>query len=453
MRQVLFFVCALACTIGSAQTWSSVGLGAGGDGVSSFYVHEKMYMGGGYSQSSLAGNPFQGICVFDGVSVDSLGEGLTGIPRSMRWYNGKLITAGQILCANAPPNCIPATDNIAAWDSLTGWESICPNGGPESAVYAMEVYDSTLYIGGQFVTVNGVPFNRIAKWDGTTWSGVSGGVNGGLEAVWSMAVYHGQLYVGGHFTTAGNSNIPAWFIARWNGTQWDSVAGGLDGYVRAMVVDSVNDVLYVGGGFASAGGIPANGIACWNDTLWSAVGSGTDTLWGTTCLAMFEGELYAGGGNESITALGDTIKNVYMYNGVKWVSVAGGANATVLIMDVYDGNLYIGGGFGQVGYGLTAINIACYGTTCPTSVGIIEPPEKIPFIMFPNPNDDVLHITTTELGRLVMKIFSNSGQLVTQQTFTSQVDYETRGLAAGSYTVQVSLEDGSKMHSEVLIVK
>src|SRR5436190_12684549 len=89
-----------------------------------------------------------------------------------------------------------------------------------------------------------------------------------------------SLFVGGHFTSAGGVAVNN--IARWNGMTWSDVAGGVTGgsaYVLALTVakDPLDGktVLYVGGGFTTAGAVGANNIARWNGTSWSALGSGT----------------------------------------------------------------------------------------------------------------------------------------------------------------------------------
>jgi hypothetical protein len=215
----------------------------------------------------------------------------------------------------------------------------------------------------------------------------------------------------------------------------------------------VRDVLYAAGEFSQAANSIALGVAQWNDTAWSPVGSGTDTLWGSRCLALYNGELYAGGINVTITSQGDTLKNIYKYNGTIWLSVDGGANNSVLNMTTYNGNLYVGGQFWQVGYGVNANRIACYGTSCPVSVGISETPPPVPFKMYPNPNDDVLHIESEEPNELYFTLLNAAGQLVVKETFTNRIDYSIKDLPAGSYFVQVSLKDGSRLHTEPLIVQ
>jgi hypothetical protein len=280
-----------------------------------------------------------------------------------------------------------------------------------------------------------------------------GGVHGGMENVNCMAVYHNQLYVGGYFYSVGTNNLPAYCIARWNGTQWDSVGSGMNYPVHALVVDSVNDVLYAAGEFSYIRNTVCRGIAVWNDTLWKPVGSGYDTLWGTRCLQMYNGELYAGGANETVTIQGDTLRNLYKFNGTKWVSVDGGTNAYINCMEVFQGNLYVGGGFWQVGHGIPANKIACYGTTCPTSVGISENPPPIPFSMFPNPNKDILRIETEEPNELVFRLMDINGKSIAEKKFVGKFEYNTTSLAKGTYLIKISLKDGSRAHTEKLVIE
>lgn len=450
---VIFFLFVISFYVKS-QTWNAVGGGLPYGGPQSLIPLEKLYIGSGSPPTTFSGNSFRGICTLDGSTVDSLDSGVDGYASDVEWFNGKLIVGGLFSYAGGPTQwSIPFTRRLAAWDSINGWSSITPLNSPDNAVNSIIEFQGNLYIGGYFVNVNNVSTSRIAKWNGTTWSGVGGGVSNGNPHVNSMAIYHGQLYVAGGFQSAGTSNIPVWYIARWNGTQWDSVGRGTNFEVMSLVVDTVRDVLYAAGGFTRAGDTAAYGIAMWNDTIWSPVGSGFDTLWGTRCLAVYNGELYAGGANSTITSQGDTLRNIYKYNGTKWVGLDGGANGQVENMCVYHGNLYVGGNFWQVGYGLNASHIACYGTTCPLGVGVSEQASPVPFKMFPNPNDDVLHIESEEPQQMIFRLSSSDGKVVSEKKFFGKMDYSTRGLAPGIYTVQICLSDGSRCHTEKLVVK
>jgi hypothetical protein len=70
--------------------------------------------------------------------------------------------------------------------------------GLNDAVYALAVNDDILYVGGVFTgAAGGIPVNRIARWDGSVWTGI-GDLNGHVHA---MTVFGSDLYVAGAFST------------------------------------------------------------------------------------------------------------------------------------------------------------------------------------------------------------------------------------------------------------
>ncbi len=74
-------------------------------------------------------------------------------------------------------------------------------------------------------------------------------------------------------------------IARWNGSQWEDLGGGVTGRsnatsvnTMAMFDDGSGPALFVGGFFTRAGGVVAENLAKWDGQSWSAVGSGMRDL-------------------------------------------------------------------------------------------------------------------------------------------------------------------------------
>lgn len=454
MKRVIIFLLFLSAIshYGKSQTWNPLGNGLTAP-PNCIAPLEKLYIGAGWPPTTISGIPFRGFFTMDEAVVDTLDSGVYGFVNAVQWYNGKLIVGGGFNYAGGPTQwSIPFTRRLAAWDSLNGWSSINPMGIPNADIYAMQEFQSNLYIGGSFTMVNNVSRNRIAKWNGTSWSNAGPGFTGACQ-VRCIAVYHNQLYVGGAIGLPNGPNNYYYNIARYNGVQWDSVGGKFNFDVMSLVVDTVQDVLYAAGGFTQVGGVTAYGVAKWNDTIWTPVGSGFDTLWATQCLAIFNGELYAGGACVTTTTQGDTLRNIFKYNGIKWISVDGGANNSVLTMGVYEGNLYVGGSFTQVGNGINANRIACYGTTCPLGVGVPEQALPVPFKMYPNPNDDVLHIESEEPQQMIFRLSSIDGKLIVEQKFYNKIDYSIKELTAGNYFVEISLVDGSRRRTEKLVVK
>lgn len=75
-------------------------------------------------------------------------------------------------------------------------------------VFAYDSTNSRLYVGGTFTAIGTVFANRIAQWDGSTWSALGSGVGGSGTAVSALAVSGSALYVGGNFISAGGKFSP-----------------------------------------------------------------------------------------------------------------------------------------------------------------------------------------------------------------------------------------------------
>lgn len=180
----------------------------------------------------------------------------------------------------------PATEGprLAWWDGeawTPGSGQFFEGGAPNHAVRAIAPTDGAVYLGGDFDGVNFTEgeFNRVARWDGETWSPLGKGIRGDdlqpgyVAAVHALHVFNGDLYVGGVLTSAGDVETRG--VARWDGEAWHEVGGGIEGTVRAFAEH--DGKLYAAGDFTSVGdGVAANNIAVWDGDSWSALGEGMD---------------------------------------------------------------------------------------------------------------------------------------------------------------------------------
>ncbi len=199
---------------------------------------------------------------------------------------------------------VPDAENVAKWDGQD-WYQL--GGSVSDFVNALTVCDldgpgeelPALYAGGGFISADGWPVNRVAKWDGVEWSplkisptqyGVDGTVNA-LESWDEDGDGPGlpSLFIGGAFTSAANGSVPATRIVRWQlpGPDEDpefTVVGG--GVTDAPVYDlhlfdpdgddTLPVELIMGGVFTVAGGQAANRIASWDGNSWSPLGNGVN---------------------------------------------------------------------------------------------------------------------------------------------------------------------------------
>ena len=297
-----------------------------------------------------------------GTGISSGAQGMVSIPGEAAMYAGGWFqSAGGI-----------GTGYFALWDgskwSAVGNGAVASGGG---GVSALEVFDDgagpDLYVGGNFVSAGGVPAASIVRWDGAHGTPVGGGVDGSvlaMEVVTDPAIGSG-LYVGGQFAQAGGTAAAA--IARWDGTTWSALAGGVSGMVRVLRVfdDGTGPALFVGGDFSEAGGVATENIARWDGRQWAAVGSwpkgpgiGGHGLpggnFGVYTLAVFDdgtgagAALYAGGdfGHPANAPAG-----LARLDGDLWQPVGDGITGVVRAMKVFDDgagaglSLLVGGSF------------------------------------------------------------------------------------------------------------
>ncbi len=195
---------------------------------------------------------------------------------------GNIYVGGDFTAAGTTP-----ANRVAKWNGTT-WSALGYGLNAKVRALAWDSAHNLLYAGGlfQFACANAecgllAPLvNNIAKWDGAHWLALSNGVNGEVDAL----ALGNTLYVGGVFTGYCNDGncgapMPANHIAQWNGTNWGAllaIANGVDNTVYALAWDSDNSRLYVGGDFTMAGLVTVNHVARWDAGGWSALGHGLD---------------------------------------------------------------------------------------------------------------------------------------------------------------------------------
>lgn len=172
---------------------------------------------------------------------------------------------------------------VARWDG-TSWTQL--GGGLDGNVATLAIHDDgrgggrALYAGGSFQMADGQPAGQVARWDGSTWSPLGAGLQGG--SVRDLCSYDdgtgSKLFAGGYFATAGGASVP--YLACWIGAQWLPVGDEVDNGVRALHVwnDGSGAKLYAGGDFLNAGGMSANRIAAWDGEVWSTLSA--SLTWG-----------------------------------------------------------------------------------------------------------------------------------------------------------------------------
>ncbi len=180
-----------------------------------------------------------------------------------------------------------------------------------------------------------------------TWNAITTGTNG---PIYASVVLNDVLYIGGDFTTAGG--VSANRIASWNGTTWAALGTGVDAPVRALLV--FGGTVVAGGDFTTAGGNAANHIAYWNLSTWNTLAIGMNG--NVNALTSFGGFLCAGG--DFTTAGGNAAVRLARWTGSGWTNMGSGLNNTVYTLVQFNADLIVGGIFTATGGGTPVARVA-----------------------------------------------------------------------------------------------
>jgi hypothetical protein len=350
---------------GANNTWNLVG---GASAINNFVntiaiSGTEVYVGGAFtSAGSVSGADY--IARWNGTTWSGLLSGTFGISNTVIAIalSGADVYVGGVF-ANA--GGVPGADYIARWNSANNtWNLVGAANAINAAVQDIKVSGSSVYIGGQFTNAGGNNANdHLTRWTGSAFVPPGSETNGPLNDTVSAVVVSGtEVYVGGNFTNAGGVT-GADYVAKWNGTTWSGLLSGTFGIgapVSAIAISGTE--VYVGGNFTNAGGVTgADYIARWNGTTWSGLLSGTFGISNTvTTIAISGTEVYVGGffSNAGGVPGADYIAR---WNGTTWSGLLSGTfgiSNTVTTIAISGTEVYVGGFFSNAGGVPGANNIA-----------------------------------------------------------------------------------------------
>lgn len=348
----------------STQQWYGLGLPVA---VGAFAVNALaedatyLYIGGDFLN-------FNSIAAADNIvrynrqtgAYSALGNGLNNVVRAITiGPDGSVYIGGDFTDAGG----VAAADYLTVWNGTAFAAVGTPNTGAAAITNVRALkFDNTglLYIGGLFTNWNNIAnADYIVSWNGTAYVALSTGLAGGT-GTFSLAVgLDNNLYVGGAYTTAGG--VAAVNISYWDGTAFNSMSD-TNGTVNAIAV-SPSGIIYIGGGFSTAGGISAVRIASWNGSSMSPLGSGLTKIIPASVVNALavgpDGVLWIGG--QFDTAGGIALSDgVTRWNGFTYshldVDLDGGTSTTsVLAISINQStdpvinssyDVYLGGGWG-----------------------------------------------------------------------------------------------------------
>jgi len=269
---------------------------------------------GGYFDS-----PAPGLAQWDGTAWSGVGTPFYSPAdvRALAVYQGGLAVGGYI---GFGPDVGLLVMGVAFWDGL-GWHPL--GDGLNGMVASLAASGTWLFAAGAFTASGGyvVLDGGVASWNGEQWTAMAGGVS--FSTGWNFILTalrmqpDGRLAVCGYFDRAGlvsAQGIAFWDIETsswsavaeegaelndtiindvttwvdgslvvsgmfmsgdgpvasprlWDGTAWQPL-GNVEGQL-GMSLAVVNNLLYFGGMFWTAGGVSVTGLAIWDGSEWS----------------------------------------------------------------------------------------------------------------------------------------------------------------------------------------
>lgn len=204
------------------------------------------------------------------------GDGVTGVnglPAGLAtWDPDGSGPRGPLVVVRGSINCAgrTAVNRLAAWDAQTDtWHDL-----NSAAIRDVE-------------TVRGLPDGRLLAWtgssglfldgtssalavyDGSTWKSLSPALGPGRAITCAAMAPNGDIVVGGEFSAINGTD--AQNVARWNGTTWSALGGGVSTRVAAIDVLSGGDVVVLAKATAVYSDVPRV-VQRFSAGAWSLVG-------------------------------------------------------------------------------------------------------------------------------------------------------------------------------------
>ena len=194
--------------------------------------------------------------------------------------DGGIVAGGRLDFAGAPGGWVPFTGTVR-WDG-SRWSAFGDRSWDEMELTDLTWHQGVLYASGYFQSGGNYP--SVARFEGDRWVPMS---DSGILNAYCLASAFGNLFLGGGLWVGATGGV-----ARWDGSAWHDVGGGMTkgNYITSMTAHG--DELIVGGDFTEMGGVPCRYIAAWNPREgWRPVGDGLDGV--VSDLISRDGVLYA----------------------------------------------------------------------------------------------------------------------------------------------------------------
>lgn len=290
------YLAAINSTTGIAD---SLGLDINGPVLTSHLVGSTLFIGGAFTQVN-----GQARSNLASVNISSIPAVLTTFAPSFNGVVTDLISDGAILYAAGPATIVEGSPaaSVVKLNAVSGardlaFAPILDAGA--GVVRAMQLQGSTLYLGGAFTNLNGLPVLNLAAV--STATGVSIGIAMDADAsVNALSLSGSLLYVGGEFNSLGGSGVTQ-EVRPFLGAV-DILTGLAAAWLPAVPNASVANLIVANastivasGLFTGVGAAPRAGLAAWDSTSGLITGLNVSASSTPTALASDGTTLFIGG--------------------------------------------------------------------------------------------------------------------------------------------------------------
>jgi uncharacterized delta-60 repeat protein len=347
-------------------------------------------------------------------------------------YNG--VTEGSIIRLNSDGT------KDATFNTGTGFD-----GAVKTIVIQA---DGKILVGGEFANYNGALENFIIRLnsDGTKDTTFNSGT--GFDAIVNVIVQQadGKILAGGGFTFYNNGFTPKGIIRlNGDGTKDTSFNTGT-GFDKAVwtIAQQTDGKLLIGGDFSQYNDINERNIIRLNsdgtkDTSF-ATGTGFDgSVY--TIAKQADGKILVGGFFNSYNGSVENMIILLNNNGTKDTNFNTGAgfnNTVYTIEQQADGKILVGGWYTNYKEDNSSAFLIKLHTE--TSLSTTSFDTEKPFVIYPNPAQEVLHLQTNNFTSIkAIKIYDLQGKVVLQDTNET---INISNLSKGLYIIKITNENG-----------
>jgi hypothetical protein len=221
----------------NGSAWSAVGAGLDAEALGMLVFGGVLFVGGSFTSAGGTGVAF--VASWNGSSWSNASSGNAYAPVNAFVSHSSVLHMG----AGAGGGGVQ-TWNGSAWTDI----GAISGGG----VFDVESFGGNLYAGGNFTDIDSVSVNRLARFNGSTWSAV-GNANNIVNALHN---WNGEIVLGGEFTNIATR------VAKYDGSSFAAFGDGLNGQVVSFA--TYNGYLVACGQFTASGSETRNRIAYWS---------------------------------------------------------------------------------------------------------------------------------------------------------------------------------------------